>query len=123
MHTLRAAIEQTTDAICEAEALQWRIDWFEYFPATTNTATGRHLVAKAANELGLKVEEKPHGFRFGEDFGWLSKHYPAAMFGLGAGLDCPALHHDTYDFPDELIETGKALFAKIIEGVLGPETA
>ena len=40
------------------------------------------------------------------------------MFGLGAGLDTPALHHVDYDFPDELIETGMKMFQGIIRELL-----
>ena len=37
------------------------------------------------------------------------------MFGLGSGLDQPALHHPDYDFPDALIETGMTLFWGLIQ--------
>ena len=40
------------------------------------------------------------------------------MFGLGAGINTPALHHNNYDFPEELIETGIKMFTSIITSVL-----
>ena len=36
------------------------------------------------------------------------------MFGLGSGEETPALHNPDYDFPDEIIETGIAMFREII---------
>jgi len=40
------------------------------------------------------------------------------MFGLGAGENSPALHHEDYDFPDEIIETGAKMFYDIITHIL-----
>jgi metal-dependent amidase/aminoacylase/carboxypeptidase family protein len=40
------------------------------------------------------------------------------MFGIGAGLQTPALHQANYDFPDEIIETGMNMFKGIIERIL-----
>jgi metal-dependent amidase/aminoacylase/carboxypeptidase family protein len=35
------------------------------------------------------------------------------MFGLGAGINTPALHNPDYDFPDEIIATGVSVFYEI----------
>lgn len=40
-----------------------------------------------------------------EDFGWMLKHKPGAYILLGAG-DTPMLHHNQYDFNDDLITIG-----------------
>ena len=57
--------------------------------------------------------------RASEDFGRFRTVCPSAMFLLGAGENAPALHNPDYDFPDELITTGVALFTGIIEELLG----
>ena len=36
------------------------------------------------------------------------------MFGIGAGEDTPALHNPDYDFPDDIIPAGIAVFERII---------
>lgn len=77
------------------------------------------LVIAAAEENGFEITQRPYPFKFGEDFGWFSKEYKTAMFGLGAGTSSPALHHANYDSPDELIPTGLAMFATIISKILG----
>jgi len=41
------------------------------------------------------------------------------MFGLGAGKNHPALHAQTYDFPDEIINTGISMFTQIINETIG----
>jgi len=75
-------------------------------------------VRKAANDNGCDITEKDYPFKFGEDFGWYSDHCKTSIFGLGAGIDTPALHNADYDFPDELIVTGSAMFKAIIRNVL-----
>jgi metal-dependent amidase/aminoacylase/carboxypeptidase family protein len=50
-----------------------------------------------------------------EDFGLFSQICPSFLFGLGTGENCPQLHEGSYDFPDELIETGVGVFWRIIE--------
>ena len=76
------------------------------------------LIKKAANANGLKTEQKINPFKWGEDFGWFSKKYKTGFFGLGAGVNMPALHHNDYDFPDELIPTGIEMFTEIIKEIL-----
>jgi metal-dependent amidase/aminoacylase/carboxypeptidase family protein len=63
------------------------------------------------NDFAVLEKEKP--FTWGEDFGLFTKHYSGAMFGLGSGLDTPSLHNPDYDFPDEIIATGVAMFYQI----------
>jgi metal-dependent amidase/aminoacylase/carboxypeptidase family protein len=72
------------------------------------------MILHAAAKYGYEHIERESPFRFGEDFGWFSKNSKAAMFGLGAGINSPALHHEDYDFPEELIETGINMFSDII---------
>ncbi|WP_264562488.1 MULTISPECIES: hypothetical protein [unclassified Flavobacterium] len=37
---------------------------------------------------------------------------PGAMFGIGSGENCPALHNPDYDFPDEITLTASKCFTK-----------
>jgi len=41
------------------------------------------------------------------------------MIVLGSGVDHPALHTQTYDFPDDLIPVGVAIFDHAIRELLG----
>lgn len=118
MAGMKAHLQEIVANVCDIQELSYRLEWLEYFPATNNTAQCNDLVAKVALKNNLNFHEKEYPFRFGEDFGWFSRNYKSAMFGLGAGVDTPALHHDTYDFPDEIIPTGLTMFIGLIEEVL-----
>lgn len=94
--------------------VEFKFKWLEYFPATLNDDWCANEVKNAATEAGMDLIEQETPFRFGEDFGWFSQHTKAAMFGLGAGINTPALHHADYDFPDEIIENGITMFSNLI---------
>ncbi|SMX38176.1 Peptidase family M20/M25/M40 [Octadecabacter ascidiaceicola] len=64
--------------------------------------SARNIATKAAQEFGV--------------FGWDAK---AAMLCLGPGEDYAALHNPDYDFPDDLIPVGAAIFARIARDLLG----
>jgi amidohydrolase len=120
MEALKLAITQLVESIVHANALKWHMEWFEHFPSSKNEEACNAILKKAATLNDLRVQERPYPFTFGEDFGWFSKDHNTSMFGLGAGVATPALHHANYDFPDELIETGSNLFKTIITLILNP---
>jgi len=98
--------------------LKIEVSYTQKFEANINAEKGNDFIRKGAASLALKVREVDTPFKWGEDFGYFTQRIPGAMFGLGAGLECPALHNPDYDFPDELISTGVGLFYQIIAEVL-----
>jgi amidohydrolase len=95
--------------------LACKVRWLEEFKSIENDKECVDLIQKAAkdNKLPFKLKKQP--FKWGEDFGLFTEKYKGAMFGIGAGIDTPALHNPDYDFPDELIESGSNMFIQIIK--------
>ena len=118
MLILKKQIEAVVKKTCHIHKLEYEVEWLEYFPASNNNITCNNYIEKAAQENKFKIIKRPYPFKFGEDFGWFSKKYKTAMFGLGAGIDTPALHNADYDFPDEIIETGISMFKSIISNIM-----
>lgn len=118
MIELQQKIEDVVAAVSKDYDLEYKINWFEYFPATVNYPETNEYVYEAIKQNDFQLVNKSNPMKFGEDFGWYSKTYKTTMFGLGAGLDTPALHNADYDFPDEIIETGVKMFTSIISGIL-----
>jgi amidohydrolase len=118
MQKLKKNLQNIINEVCKIHSLQFSINWFDYFPAVVNDDECNTLIAQAANTNGLKTITKPVPMKWGEDFGWFSKKYKTGLFGVGAGLTTPALHHEDYDFPDELIPTGIKMFTTIIKEIL-----
>ncbi len=101
--------------ICDQHQLELKIKWIEEFPAIENNMEATDFIRNTAQSLDLELIPMDDAFSWGEDFGHFTKKYKGAMFGLGAGVNCPALHNSNYDFPDELIKTGSDFFLKLIE--------
>jgi metal-dependent amidase/aminoacylase/carboxypeptidase family protein len=84
----------------------------EYFPVTRNEKFHSEVIA-ACNHLSVPFEEMEVPFRWSEDFGHFRERCDTHMFGLGSGEDTAPLHASTYDFPDELIDRGAEVFARL----------
>ncbi|WP_299760543.1 amidohydrolase [uncultured Pontibacter sp.] len=118
LHKLKELTRQSVEQIALKYRLKYKISFVEEFPATINHSKAVQLVRQAAEKLDLQVQEATQPFRWSEDFGHLTAKYNGALFGLGAGMDQPQLHHANYDFPDDLILTGASMFYEIIQQTL-----
>ncbi|WP_297338227.1 amidohydrolase [Algoriphagus sp.] len=123
--TLRAFDQEDLDLLIEKaqalaqkivnqERLKLEVEFVEKFAVSHNDPELYSLVKTAAEKLALSTVDKPEPFTWSEDFGLFSQHCPSFLFGLGAGEKHPQLHEGTYDFPDELIETGVGMFLGIL---------
>ena len=122
LNQLKRSIEQEVKrAVSMKEGLQYSTEWKQPFNSNNNHEDAVTLVRMAAHRNQLAYIEKEDPFDWGEDFGLFTEQYKGAMFGLGAGENCPALHNPDYDFPDELIAPGIRMFEQISRSILpGP---
>ena len=110
----KARLEEIVNKVAGATpGLTTSIGWKEYFAASANAAEAVAVIREAAGACGLPYQEKPQPFSWGEDFGLLTQQYDGALFGLGSGENQPPLHHQHFDFPDELVPIGVRLFYEI----------
>jgi amidohydrolase len=107
------------EGIARANGLGYEIEWDEEFPATVNNADCVELIKKCAARLNLDIYEPEKPFAWSEDFGNFTSLCPGVLFGLGAGENHPVLHHPSYDFPDEIIDTGVKMFEGVIRELTG----
>lgn len=101
-------------AACKRAGLQHKQSYHDVFPASTNDPRVAQAIQTAAIDLGIQCQPQPQPMRWSEDFGRFQSVCRSAMFLLGAGEKCPALHNPDYDFPDELIEVGVTAFLGIL---------
>ena len=118
MEALMERITSVVSKVAPKHKLESELLWFDYFSATKNDSFCSSIIQESAKNNDLQIQPQKHPFKFGEDFGVFTQRYPGAMFGLGSGVDTPALHNPDYDFPDEIIETGIAMFKEIITTTL-----
>lgn len=95
----------------------------DHFHACANHPQATAVLARALDAIGIGHDAGDMPMRGSEDFGRFGGDRvgaaKSAMVFLGAGTDHPALHTQTYDFPDDLIAPGVGLFHHAITDLLG----
>jgi amidohydrolase len=129
MATLRSESNMAMDTLVEmTQALSRRcalyagleIDFsFEdVFQASVNSQEGCDRVIEACQKTSTEYILMDEPMRWSEDFGqFTAVAQQGAMFALGAGIESPQLHNPDYDFSDELIPIGHALFLDLINQI------
>jgi amidohydrolase len=113
MQHIEKLLESIVEKIAMQHQLEFKVKWTQSFQANENDKSAVNYIKKAAQTIGLATLERSAPFSWGEDFGLFTQQFTGAMFGLGAGINTPALHNPDYDFPDETIATGVAVFHQI----------
>jgi len=119
---LREGVVDQAQGIAQAHGLEHHHSWTDHFPVTTNHPEAVAMVKAVAETSGVAVALRDEAYPWSEDFGWFTRRFNGALFGLGAGREHPALHSPGYDFPDDLIPLGVGLFEGLVERLLGLPT-
>ena len=90
------------------------------YPVLSNDPDCAATVQRVARRLfpDAEVGEDELPLLASEDFSFFTRAVPGAYFFLGAGIpgaDTPGCHHPDFDFDDDLIERGIAMFLGIVE--------
>lgn len=91
----------------------------DHFAATVNDAEAVSIATRAMDALGMAHGPEGLPMRASEDFGVFGWSARAAMLCMGPGEDYAALHNPDYDFPDDIIPIGAALYDRIARDLLG----
>ncbi|PIE11268.1 MAG: peptidase M20 [Rhodobacterales bacterium] len=119
MAALTAHMREASTAIAQRDGLEISFEEQDVFSASTNHPAVVDAIHRAAQTSGTPLAVQPQPMRFSEDFGEMGALCPSAMFLLGAGETCPALHNPDYDFPDALIAPGIAMFMGCLHELRG----
>jgi amidohydrolase len=88
------------------------------YPVLVNDSACAEVVARVASKLGFDVSDEQLPLLASEDFAFFANEIPSAYFFLGAGVegqDTPGCHHPDFDFDDDLIAKGAAVFMGLLE--------
>jgi hippurate hydrolase len=116
MKTIEANMRRLTKAIAEGFGAEATLDFRLIFASMVNDETEAALYGDAAAELVGEANldrNSPPGMG-SEDFSFMMEQVPGAHINLGNG-DSAALHNHKYDFNDETIPYGVALYGAIVE--------
>lgn len=112
-------IESNVKKIVTKFKLSLNISYTERFETTRNDAEMADVVRKAAKDCALNIQEIEKPFPWSEDFGRFTGVFPGVLFGMGAGVQYPQLHHPKYDYPDELVPVALRLYIQIMNDYFG----
>ena len=128
---VRQKISERLESICTHIAASYRCeaicDYTFGIPPVINDPAETDRIAAAASEvLGEeKVIRLANPMMGSEDFAYFLQNVPrGTIFRLGVGREIPvSLHNPNFDFPDEALPLGVAVFTRYILDVLAPEGA
>jgi len=123
LETMWQELSDCARSIAKLHGLDVEFEIKEHFAASVNSQLGFDMIKQVSAQLGYSFTTIDHAFRWGEDFGEITKDYSGAMFGLGSGFSKPALHNPDYDFPDEILGCGIQMFTALIKLALKQESA
>jgi len=116
---LETAARALAEAAAQTYGLGVGFEVTDHFAASINAPEAYEVAIKAMETLDIPYGDAGVPMRASEDFGVFGWGAKAAMLCLGPGEDYAALHNPDYDFPDDIIPIGTAIFERIARDLLG----
>ena len=112
---LKEVVEGTAAVYGAKATLTYQRD----YPVTVNHPAATQKAAKVARAIAGEsmVDDAIVASMGSEDFSFMLQERPGAFIFLGNGNSAP-LHHQEYDFNDELIPIGASYWVKLVEEIL-----
>jgi hippurate hydrolase len=116
---IEARLTQLAESVAAGFGATARVDYERMYPATVNTSDEAVFGAEVAEELvgAHRVIRDLDPSMGAEDFSFMLQQRPGAYFRIGQGgaeSGC-FLHNPRYDFNDEILPLGAALFVRLAE--------
>jgi len=114
-HQMKAALEEVAADTAEGTPCRIELRYQQVYrhPLINAAAPVAHVRACAEELAPRSYIEASEPTRGAEDFAFYLHERPGAMFWLGLGETWPGLHTPSFDFNDEVLETGALLFSLI----------
>jgi amidohydrolase len=120
---IEAGLKRVAVGVAEALGATAEVDYRLIFIPLVNAPGPTRAIADAAAELvgEANVDRNKIAAPASEDFAFMLEKVPGAYINLGNGKASSPVHNDRYDFNDEAIPYGAAIFARLVERMLVPE--
>jgi hippurate hydrolase len=118
---IEAGLKRVATGVAEALGAKAEVDYRLIFAPLVNAPEPTRTIADTAAELvgEARVNRNRTPASASEDFAFMLEQVPGAYINLGNGEASAPVHNDRYDFNDEAIPYGAALFARVVERRLG----
>lgn len=118
---IRQAMQQQTEAICQAFGAVGKVDFHDAYPATINHPPQATICAEVVSDLvgeqHVHLDLPPS--MGAEDFSYMLLEKPGAYIWLGNGEDSHSLHHPRYNFNDDILALGASYWVALTHRLLG----
>ncbi len=120
---IQAAMERVATGVAEGLGAKAEVDFRLTFAPLVNAPEPTRAIADAAADLvgDANVDRNKAPAPASEDFAFMLEKVPGAYINLGNGEASAPVHNDRYDFNDDAIPYGAAMFARLVERQLAPE--
>jgi hippurate hydrolase len=117
METIEAAMGRVVAGVGQGLGTKAELDFrFIFAPLINDPEAARDIADTAAELVGeANVDRKKPPASASEDFSFMLEKVPGAYINLGNGVDSAPVHNPHYDFNDEALPLGAALYARIAE--------
>jgi amidohydrolase len=116
MTQVEQAMRRIVNGVASGFGATAEVDFRLIFAPLVNHEAEFRAIADAAAELvgDANVNRAQAAAQASEDFAFMLEKVPGAYINLGNG-DCAPVHNHHYDFNDEAIPFGSALYARLVE--------
>ena len=120
---LEGGLKRVVRGVADGLGAKAEVDYRLIFAPLVNAPEPTRAIADAAAEIvgETNVDRNKPPASASEDFAFMLEKVPGAYINLGNGEASAAVHNDRYDFNDEAIPYGAAMFARLVERRLLPE--
>jgi amidohydrolase len=117
---IEAGLKRVAIGIAEGLGASAEVDYRLIFAPLVNAAGPTTAIIDTAAELvgEAHVDRNKGPASASEDFAFMLERVPGAYINLGNGELSAPVHNDRYDFNDEAIPFGAALFGRLVERTL-----
>jgi hippurate hydrolase len=114
---IEAGLRRVAKGVAEGLGAKAEVDYRLIFAPLVNAPEPTRAIADAAAEIvgEDKLDRKKPPASASEDFAFMLEKVPGAYINLGNGENSAPVHNDRYDFNDEAIPFGAAMFARLVE--------
>ena len=116
---LEQRIRELATTIAKAHEAEAFIDFRRGYPSVVNATMATDFARTIAEELvGIEHVSECALSSASEDFAYFLEHKPGSFLRLGNGVNSAPVHNARYDFSDESLVNGAALWARLVERYL-----
>lgn len=122
---VRAQLQARLVELCEQQAASFgataEVEFDHGNPVVLNTPDETEIAMEVVREVvGSENVDECELIPGSEDFGFFLERKPGCLLRLGNGEDSAMLHNPRYDFNDESLVAGVAMWSRLVERYLQP---